>query len=30
MMTTTMAAQVEAYIAERMALGFCGAGPNAS
>ncbi len=30
MMTTTMTAQVEAYLAERTALGFRGAGPNAS
>lgn len=30
MMTTTMTAQVEAFLAERMALGFRGEGPNAS
>lgn len=30
MMTTTMTAQVEAYLTERTALGFRGAGPNAS
>src|SRR3546814_5811340 len=30
MMTITMTAQVEAYLAERTTLGFLGAGPNAS